>query len=91
MKYLNLIIGLVVCCLSIESANAQFKGRLQEIGVFVGASQFFGELGGASKIGRPFIADMEVALTRPAIGAFYRYNITSHWGVRGNLIWGMVT
>lgn len=80
---------LLTLCLSFD-ASAQFKGRLQEVGVFLGASQFFGELGGASRIGRPFVADMELALTRPAIGGFYRYNLTSHWGVRGNLIWGIV-
>jgi len=86
----SLIILSLTLFIGVNALQAQYRGRLQEIGVFMGASQFLGELGGNSKIGRPFIADMEITLTRPALGSFYRYNL-NHWvSVRGSLIWGIV-
>jgi hypothetical protein len=86
----NIFILLLALFIGVNSAEAQFRGRLQEIGVIMGASQFLGELGGNSKIGRPFIADMELTLTRPALGGFYRYNLNHYVSVRGSLIWGIV-
>ncbi len=86
----NIFILLLTLFIGVNSAQAQFRGRLQEIGVIMGASQFLGELGGNSKIGRPFIADMELTLTRPALGGFYRYNLNHYVSVRGSFIWGIV-
>jgi hypothetical protein len=68
---------------------AQASSQLKEIGIFLGATNYLGELGGASKIGRPFINDLELNMTRPAVGMFYRYNLNSFLSVRGNFIWGV--
>lgn len=89
MKLRGFIIALITLFF-LNDANAQFRGRLQEIGVTMGAAQFLGELGGASYIGRGFIYDMELTLTRPMLGGFYRYNLNHYLGVRGNLIWGII-
>ena len=70
--------------------NAQ-KGELKEVGLFLGFANYLGELGGSSKIGRPFINDLELGMSRPSIGGFYRYNLNSFIGIRANLFWGVVT
>lgn len=67
------------------------KGELKEIGLFLGFANYLGELGGSSKIGRPFINDLELGMSRPSIGGFYRYNLNSYIGFRANLFWGVVT
>lgn len=90
MKFKQSILILAFALSSVSVLHAQFRGRLQEIGVFMGAANFLGELGGNAKIGRPFLADMELSLTRPSMGAFYRYNLNHYTSVRGSLIWGIV-
>ena len=50
--------------------------------MFLGVTNYLGELGGNSKIGRPFITDLELSMTRPSVGLFYRYNLNSYISVR---------
>ncbi len=85
-------IFLYVCLSLIASLSvAQSAGQLKEVGVFLGVTNYLGELGGNSKIGRPFITDLELSMTRPSVGLFYRYNLNSYISVRGNFFWGVAS
>jgi len=61
--------------------------------VFFGAgiTNFLGELGGRDQIGSPFIWDLELVATRPAIHIGYRYHINRQFSVLGVGLWGILT
>ena len=41
------------------------SGQSHEFGFSLGASNFWGDLGGANRVGRPLFFDLELGLTRP--------------------------
>ena len=57
-----------------------------EVGIAIGAANFLGDLGGANKIGTPFLRDIEPKLFRPDINVFYRYNINLHFAAKANVM-----
>ena len=61
-----------------------------EFGFSLGASNFWGDLGGSNRIGRPLFFDIELGLTRPALGFTYRNNIDGWKAVRFNLFYASV-
>jgi hypothetical protein len=72
-------------------ANAQHKKKYRwEAGVDIGAANFLGDLGGANQIGTHFVKDLEVSLTRPALGAHIRYRNNRYIGYRANMSYGKV-
>lgn len=60
------------------------------IGFGVGAANFLGELGGRDRIGSDFIHDLEWAETRPALQAFYRYQVSSRLFAKAQLAFAYV-
>ena len=76
--------------------NAQrydWKKERQEVIFGLGMANFLGELGGRDAIGTDYSpADLEMALTRPAAMAGYRYRLTRNWAARGEVnylrVWG---
>ena len=83
---------LIVAAIAAQYSFAQldFSRKFKEVGVFIGASNFLGDLGGSSQMGRPFINDLDIEMTRPAIGAFYRVNFDMRNSVRANLYWAIL-
>lgn len=63
--------------------------RYELIGA-LGATNFLGDLGGANQIGTNGLKDLELALTRPALGLGMRFKIASHFAAKGNFFWGIV-
>ncbi len=53
-----------------------------ELGFHVSSSQFLGDLGGTSGLGRAFLYDTDVESTRPAIGLSTRYSMGGHFSFR---------
>ncbi len=56
----------------------------------LGATNFLGDLGGANQIGTNGLKDLELALTRPALGAGIRFPLASHFSTKLNLNWGII-
>lgn len=67
------------------------EGSGHTIGFAVGPNFALTDLGGAKKIGSPFIRDVDFQATRFSISAFYRYNINKFLAVRANLMYGMLS
>lgn len=66
------------------------EGSGHQIGISAGPMWPLTDLGGAKKIGAPFIRDIDFPATRFAVTAFYRYNINRWVSVRANLMYGML-
>ena len=88
MKTRN-ITFLILSCLFSNLAFSQgfarpnaWKKLRKEVTINIGASGFLGDLGGRNKSGTDFSpADLEIALTRPAFSAGYRYKFTKNVNV----------
>lgn len=61
------------------------------LGFSAGVSSFFGDLGGSKNIGRGFIHDLNIQVTRPAIGFFYKYNANYFISIKGELAYTQIT
>ena len=62
-----------------------WKKYRKEVVIQVGATQFLGDLGGLNKIGTDFSpADIEFALTRPALSIAYRYKLAKNFNVHSS-------
>jgi hypothetical protein len=66
------------------------EGSGHDVGFSVGPNFALTDLGGANKIGSPFLRDVDFKATRFCISAFYRYNVNKFFAVRANLMYGMV-
>ena len=62
----------VLFSLILLTALPTFAGddNSHEVGIAIGAANFLGDLGGANKIGTPFLRDIEPRLFRPDINVF---------------------
>jgi len=85
------------CGLVGSSANAQYfrnsnywKTHRNEIAIGFGISNFLGELGGRNQIGSPFIWDLELSQTKPALSIGHRYYTGEKMAVRTNLTYGVL-
>jgi hypothetical protein len=67
-----------------------WKTHRQEITLGLGASNFLGELGGRDRIGSPFIWDLELSQTRPAVNLSYRYYLARKQSLRLNFNYGIL-
>lgn len=71
--------------------SAQRKNRYKYEFVFgLGAANFLGELGGANAIGSPFVRDLELSATRPAVSLGVRYKNHKRIAFKGNLFFGIL-
>lgn len=66
------------------------EGSGHDIGISAGPNFALTDLGGAKKIGSPFLRDVDVQATKFCVSAFYRYNVNKIFAVRANLMYGMV-
>lgn len=53
-----------------------------DIGISVGSTLFFGDLGGANTIGRPFFFDLEKSLVQPVGMLSYHYQFSDRFALR---------
>ncbi len=66
------------------------QAQSHEFGFSIGASNFWGDLGGANKVGRPLFFDLELGETRPVLGFTYRYNFDGWKAIRFNIFYASV-
>jgi hypothetical protein len=90
------IIYLSLLLLSITTAGftakaGDIEGSGHDFGFSFGPNFALTDLGGAKKIGSPFIRDIDFKATRFCVSAFYRYNVNKWLAVRGNLMYGMLS
>ncbi|CAN5903685.1 hypothetical protein BH11BAC7_BH11BAC7_31620 [soil metagenome] len=72
-------------------ANAQRNKHYRwEVGMDIGAANFLGDLGGANQIGTHFVKDLELSLTRTALGAHVRYRSNRYLAYRANFMYGKI-
>lgn len=81
----------IICQVSVLQLIANdSEGSGHTVGISVGPSFALTDLGGANKIGAPFIRDIDFKATRYTVSAFYRYNVNKWFSVRANLMYGML-
>ena len=67
-----------------------WKTQRQEVSLGFGLSNFLGELGGRDQIGSPFLWDLELSQTRPALHVDYRYYVAQKMAVRTRMTYGVL-
>lgn len=67
-----------------------WKTQRQELSLGFGISNFLGELGGRNQIGSPFLWDLELSQTRPAVHFDYRYYVAQRVALRTRLTYGVM-
>lgn len=75
---------------TVTKAGNDAEGSGHDVGFSFGPNFALTDLGGAKKIGSPFIRDIDFQATRYCISAFYRYNVNKWFAVRANLMYGML-
>jgi hypothetical protein len=83
---------LIFSCLFANLAYSQgfarpnaWKKLRKEVTLQIGASAFLGDLGGRNRTGTDFSpADLEIAMTRPAVSAGFRYKFTKNVNLHTN-------
>ena len=58
------------------------SAQRSDVGVALGPTLFFGDLGGANAIGRPLFFDLERSLIKPVFTGFYHYQASQRWGFK---------
>ncbi len=91
---LLLVLSLV---LAASTARGQYfrnsnywKTHRNELTIGLGISNFLGELGGRNQIGSPFIWDLELSQTKPAVSIGHRYYTGEKMAVRTNFTYGIL-
>ena len=74
----KIVLGILIGILALPSL---LLAQRSEVGVFAGSSFYLGDLNRSQLFSQ----------SRPAFGAMYRYNLTTRWTLRGNLLSGMIT
>lgn len=67
-----------------------WKTQRQEVSLGFGISNFLGELGGRNQIGSPFVWDLELSQTRPAVHFDYRYFVAQKMALRARATYGIL-
>jgi Outer membrane protein beta-barrel domain len=70
--------------------SGYWKTHRAEYTIGLGISNFLGELGGRNQIGSPFVWDLELSQTKPAVSLGYRYHIAEKQALRLNLTYGIL-
>lgn len=86
--YTLLLFSLMLIAPALKANDAEGSGH--DVGFSVGPNFALTDLGGAKKIGSPFLRDIDFQATRFCISAFYRYNVNKWFAVRANLMYGML-
>ncbi len=94
----RLLLALVVVCGMAEApVQAQYfrnsnywKTHRNELSFGFGISNFLGELGGRNQIGSPFIWDLELSQTKPAVSISHRYYIFEKQAIRTSISYGVL-
>ena len=86
-KRLLLALLLILPLLATAQRNKRYRW---EAGIDIGAANFLGDLGGANQIGTHFIKDLELSLTRTALGAHVRYRGNRFIAYRANFMYGKI-
>ncbi len=87
-KRILLVFILILPLLASAQRNKKYRW---ELGLDLGASNFLGDLGGANQVGTHFIKDLEISLTRPALGIHVRYRANRYIGYRANFMYGKIS
>jgi hypothetical protein len=74
-----------IACASFSSMHAQVQ---YEIGISAGPSNFLGDLGGNQGIGRPFIKDNNIELTRIMPGIYFQVSPNQYLSFRASFNFG---
>ena len=90
----TVLLGVILTC---GRADAQYfrqsnywKTQRQEVSLGFGMSNFLGELGGRNQIGSPFVWDLELSQTRPAVHIDYRYFVAQKMALRARATYGVL-
>jgi len=67
-----------------------WKRYRKQVTLGVGATNFFGDLGGGDDIGTKDFTDVDIAATRMTINAGFKYQLTKNFTARANLTWGLL-
>jgi len=98
----KILLAILFLCLIVSFADAQGKRRRgshsfhakppyrYELIGSLGATNFLGDLGGANQVGTNGFKDLELVLTRPAVGAGIRVKVQQYFSVKTNFYWGIV-
>jgi hypothetical protein len=70
--------------------SSYWKTQRRELDFGLGISNFLGELGGRNQIGSPFLWDLELSQTRPAVSLGYRYYLARQQAICGRLTYGVL-
>ena len=70
--------------------SSYWKTHRKEVEFGFGISNFLGELGGRNQIGSPFLWDLELSKTRPAVSVGYRYYLAQKVALRGRATYGVL-
>lgn len=88
----------IVCVLITFGVNAQYyknsqtwKSQRAELTFGLGVTNFLGELGGRDQIGSPFLWDLELTETKPAISFGYRYYVGRKQSIRTVASYGILS
>lgn len=88
---------LVLLALMAPAASGQYfrnsnywKTHRNELTIGLGISNFLGELGGRNQIGSPFIWDLELSQTKPAVSIGHRYHTFEKQAIRTNFTYGVL-
>lgn len=89
-----LVLASVLCAFDTHAQyfrqSDYWKTQRQELSVGFGLSNFLGELGGRNQIGSPFLWDLEVSQTRPAVHFDYRYFAGQAVALRARATYGVM-
>lgn len=87
----------LICALTTNVGVAQYfrnsnywKTHRTELTVGMGVTNFLGELGGRDQIGSPFVWDLELSQTKPALSLGYRYYTFEKQALRANFTYGIL-
>lgn len=96
MRWMSLAAIAGLC--NASSVEAQYfrssdywKTHRSEISLGVGVTNFLGELGGRDKVGAPFIWDLDISSTSPALSLGYRYFLLEKLSMRFNATYGVLS
>ena len=70
--------------------SGYWKTHRGEVMAGLGISNFLGELGGRNQIGSPFVWDLELSQTKPAVSLGYRYHTAEKQALRAQLTYGIL-
>ncbi len=97
MPMRKLLFLVILFCFIASVADAQKRRRSYQKPPYryeligsIGATNFLGDLGGADQVGTNGLKDLEMVLTRPALGASMRWKVQQDFSVKGNLYWGVL-